>query len=236
MFDPASTEVLIELGRSLYKLMFQLLLLIESDHKIAVNVIGSLQQNERMDDLSHVYADARGALLRCIDDAEMDSMDTSTSTEGDITPTPSPGLPMSSSEFEGLLFTLIDQQKWPAIMQHVRQHKVHANIATLAAWSGGSVSPVTAAASSGSEDGNIVSGGSCPIDDLSVILNIYSQRLIKDRNGEFICIQFCSTISIIPTFFQTSLYRRAPNTNWPRCTRFWWKMCTTYPALLPPWR
>lgn len=183
MFDHASTEVLIELGRSLYKLMFQLLLLIESDHKIAINVIGSLQQNERMDDLSHVYADARGALLRCIDDAEMDSMDTSTSTEGEITPTPSPGLPMSSAEFEGLLFTLIDQQKWPAIMQHVRQHKVHANIATLAAWSsGGSISPVVAATGSGSEDGNMV-GGSCPIDELSVILNIYSQRLIKDRNG-----------------------------------------------------
>lgn len=189
MYDPASTEVLIELGRSLYKLMFQLLLLIESDHKIAINVIGSLQQNEKMDDLSHVYADARGALLRCIDDAEMDSMDTSTSTEGEITPTPSPGLPMSSAEFEGLLFTLIDQQKWPAIMQHVRQHKVHANIATLAAWSGGgSVSPVAAAAaaaSSGSEDGHIVVGN-CPIDELSVILNIYSQRLIKDRNGKFI--------------------------------------------------
>lgn len=194
MFDPASTEVLIELGRSLYKLMFQLLLVIESDHKIAINVIGSLQQNERMDDLSHVYADARGALLRCIDDAEMDSMDTSTSTEGEITPTPSPGLPMSSSEFEGLLFTLIDQQKWPAIMQHVRQHKVHANIATLAAWSGGSMSPIgAAAASSSSEDANL-GGGNGPIDELSVILNIYSQRLIKDRNGKFRIYNFIQNV------------------------------------------
>lgn len=186
IYDPASTEVLIELGRSLYKLMFQLLLLIESDHKIAINVIGSLQQNERMDDLSHVYADARGALLRCIDDAEMDSLDTSTSTEGEITPTPSPGLPMSSVEFEGLLFTLIDQQKWPAIMQHVRQHKVHANIATLAAWSCDSVSPIAVALSTGSEDGNIGSASSA-IDELSVILNIYSQRLIKDRIGKLSC-------------------------------------------------
>ena len=33
--DPATIELLIELGRGLYKLMFQLLLLIESNHKIA---------------------------------------------------------------------------------------------------------------------------------------------------------------------------------------------------------
>ncbi|EAU77987.1 AGAP012775-PA, partial [Anopheles gambiae str. PEST] len=87
--DPATAELLLDLGRGLYKLMFQLLLLIESDHKIAISVVQNLRQNEQMQDLSNLYLSVRGALLRCIDDAEMESLDTSTSTEGENTPTPS---------------------------------------------------------------------------------------------------------------------------------------------------
>lgn len=44
--DPGISELLIDLGRGLYKLMFQLLLLIESDHKIAIQVYQNLQRNE----------------------------------------------------------------------------------------------------------------------------------------------------------------------------------------------
>lgn len=44
--DPGISEILIELGRGLYKLMFQLLLLIEADHKIAIQVYQNLLQNE----------------------------------------------------------------------------------------------------------------------------------------------------------------------------------------------
>lgn len=44
-FDPASTEVVLDLGRALYKLMFQLLLLIESNHKISSNVVNHFRQN-----------------------------------------------------------------------------------------------------------------------------------------------------------------------------------------------
>jgi hypothetical protein len=46
--DPGLTDCLIDLGRGLYKLMFQLLLLIEADHKIAVYVYHTLQQNEKV--------------------------------------------------------------------------------------------------------------------------------------------------------------------------------------------
>lgn len=46
--DPGLTDILIDLGRGLYKLMFQLLLLIEADHKIAVYVYHTLQQNEKV--------------------------------------------------------------------------------------------------------------------------------------------------------------------------------------------
>jgi hypothetical protein len=44
--DPGISEILIDLGRGLYKLMFQLLLLIEADHKIAIQVSQNLQRNE----------------------------------------------------------------------------------------------------------------------------------------------------------------------------------------------
>ncbi|XP_055608943.1 protein furry isoform X4 [Uranotaenia lowii] len=202
--DPATTELLLELGRGLYKLMFQLLLLIEADHKIAISVVQNLRQNEKMQDLSNLYMSVRGALLRCIDDAEMESLDTSTSTEGENTPTPSPGLPMNNSEFENSLIELIDNQRWSAAINHVKQHKQMLNLSSsnynLSGTSGGSSSCGGGAGSGGGNGSGIglqldVSfGGGCntslvdlkSTDDLSVILNIYSQRLTKERNDVFI--------------------------------------------------
>lgn len=176
-FDSATTEILIELGRSLYKLMFQLLLLIESDHKVAICVMNNLQQHEKIQDLSSSYADVRGALLRCIDDAEMDSLDTSTSTESEVTPTPSPGLPMCFNEFENILVELIDAGRWPAVITHVRQHK---KLSSLSASNINSLFTVTNIGS-GSGPQEQITGAS---DDLSFILNIYAQNLVKDRNGK----------------------------------------------------
>lgn len=177
-FDPASTEVLIELGRGLYKLMFQLLLLIEADHKIAASVINNLQQNDRMQDMTRSFISVRSALLRCIDDAELDALDTSTSTEGEITPTPSPLPPMDNTEFENLLFELIDGQKWSAAIAHVRQHKKLTSVSSL------NFNLLLGATTllGVSTDGEHVTDGTSA-DDLSFILNIYAQRLIKDTSG-----------------------------------------------------
>jgi hypothetical protein len=44
--DPGISEILIDLGRGLYKLTFQLLLLIEADHKIAIQIYQNLKRNE----------------------------------------------------------------------------------------------------------------------------------------------------------------------------------------------
>ncbi|XP_055625091.1 protein furry isoform X2 [Toxorhynchites rutilus septentrionalis] len=193
--DPATTELLLDLGRGLYKLMFQLLLLIESDHKIAIGVVQNLRQNEKMQDLSNLYVSVRGALLRCIDDAEIESLDTSTSTEGENTPTPSPGLPMNNCEFENSLIELIDNQRWSAAINHVKQHKQMSNLSSsnynLSGASGGS--------GGGGANGGCGGGGGLQLDtsgnsslelkctdDLSIILNIYSQRLTMERNDVFI--------------------------------------------------
>lgn len=48
VFDVSTAEMVIDLGRSLYKLMFQLLLLIESNNKIAISVINNFRQNEQV--------------------------------------------------------------------------------------------------------------------------------------------------------------------------------------------
>ncbi|XP_058831171.1 protein furry isoform X4 [Topomyia yanbarensis] len=192
--DPATTELLIDLGRGLYKLMFQLLLLIESDHKIAISVVQNLRQNEKMQDLSNLYVSVRGALLRCIDDAEMESLDTSTSTEGENTPTPSPGLLMNNCEFENSLIELIDNQRWSATINHVKQHKQMSNLSSsnynLSGGSGtsggvGGGSGLQLDSSFGGTGYNLTSEFKST-DDLSIILNIYSQRLTKDRNDVFI--------------------------------------------------
>uniref|UniRef100_A0A4Y0BE06 Protein furry n=1 Tax=Anopheles funestus TaxID=62324 RepID=A0A4Y0BE06_ANOFN len=200
--DPATAELLLDLGRGLYKLMFQLLLLIESDHKIAISVVQNLRQNEQMQDLSNLYMSVRGALLRCIDDAEMESLDTSTSTEGENTPTPSPGLPMNNSEFENILVELIDNQRWSAAINHVKQHKQMSNHSAsnynlpggggTGGASGGTVytsgNNTGGVSACGVGDGLFSNLGTefKTVDDLSIILNVYAHRLTKDRNDVFI--------------------------------------------------
>lgn len=46
--DSQTTEALIDLGRAIYKLMFQLLLLIDSDNKMWNSIIHSIRQNEKV--------------------------------------------------------------------------------------------------------------------------------------------------------------------------------------------
>lgn len=174
--DPATIELLIDLGRALYKLMFQLLLLIDSDHKIAINVVQSLRSNDKMQDLSKLYISVRGAILRSIDETEMESLDASTSTEGDSTPTPSPGIPMNNSEFETMLIEMIEGQRWTAAINHVKQHKQLSSASPCFTLSSGNLET----ASSIPKDEDMKS-----VEDLNMIMNIYSQQLIKDRQGEY---------------------------------------------------
>lgn len=63
-----------------------------------------------MQDMSDSYGSIRGSILQSLDDAELESLDTSTSTEGENTPTASP-LPMDAIDFETSLFELIDKQR-----------------------------------------------------------------------------------------------------------------------------
>ena len=66
-----------------------------------------------MYDMSEEYLKIKGAILRSIDDVELESLDTSTSTEGEsTTPTHSSPLPMNTSDFENTIYELIDKQRF----------------------------------------------------------------------------------------------------------------------------
>lgn len=184
--DPATSELLIDLGRGIYKLIFQLLLLIESDHKIAISVMSSMRQIEKMEDLSSSYVTARGALLRCIDDADMDSLDTSTSTEGEHTPTrPLP----SMQEFENCLHEMLEKHKWNAAIALTRQFRKYSSTVTLSPVSNFALQPsasTSSCVSTSTLTSNLVpysSENNWVLDDTSLILMLYAQRLTKDRNG-----------------------------------------------------
>jgi hypothetical protein len=65
-----------------------------------------------MQDMSESFTSIKGAILQSIDDAELESLDTSTSTEGEsTTPIASP-LPMSAAEFESTIYELVDKQRF----------------------------------------------------------------------------------------------------------------------------
>lgn len=68
-----------------------------------------------MQDMSDAFHSIKGALLQSIDDVELESLDTSTSTEGESTPISSP-LPMNSGDFENTIYELIDKQRWVVVL------------------------------------------------------------------------------------------------------------------------
>lgn len=188
--DTATTELLIDLGRGLYKLMFQLLLLIESDHKIHISVVQNLRQNDKLDDVSIAFTSIRQALSRCNDDTDMDSLDTSTSTEGECTPTPSPCPPIAAHEFENSLIEMLNGQKWSSAIALVRQYRKHSSTVTLSPTlnynltTGTSLSAsYTSMHGSGSPSNQCIDT-LCSVDDVTFTLNTYAQRLIKDQSGK----------------------------------------------------
>ncbi|XP_070136486.1 protein furry isoform X3 [Drosophila bipectinata] len=192
-FDPASTEVVLDLGRSLYKLMFQLLLLIESNHKISSNVVNHFRINEDMHDISDLYALVRDALVRYTSEAELDCLESSTSTEGEHTPTPSPGLPMTQEEFEMGLHEHIDLQRWPSAIAHVRQYR---RVATLNAAGDQTMTIFTYSSLDNRQKW----------DEMSVILNAYAHGIMKDRTEAFIVSKSDSELFEIYAILSENLY------------------------------
>ncbi|XP_075160591.1 microtubule binding protein furry isoform X3 [Haematobia irritans] len=191
-FDPASTEVVLDLGRALYKLMFQLLLLIESNHKISSNVVNHFRQNENVHDISDLYALVRDALVRSVSETDLETLETSTSTEGEHTPTPSPGIPMTSEEFESTLHELINAQKWSSAITHVRQYK------RISQMTGSNLNLTIF--SYANLDNRL------KYDEMSIILNAYAQSIMKDRQEAFIVSKSDSELFEVYAILSENLY------------------------------
>lgn len=67
---------------------------------------------QQMQDMSETFVSIKGAILQSIDDVELESLDTSTSTEGEnTTPIASP-LPMNVGDFESTVYELVDKQRF----------------------------------------------------------------------------------------------------------------------------
>jgi len=169
--------------------MFQLLLLIEADHKIAIQVYQNLQRNDMMQDMSETYLSIKGAILQSIDDAELESLDTSTSTEGEnTTPIASP-LPMNVSDFESSIYELVDKQRWRTTIQHVKQYKQLSESTVYV----------------GSMEGSLGDEGKTS-DELSIIMNVYAERLTKSKNDAYILSRSEHELNEIYQILMENLY------------------------------
>lgn len=124
----------------------------------------------QVQDISDLYTLVRDALVRSISEVDLETLDTSTSTEGEHTPTPSPGIPMSQEEFETTLQELIEAQKWSAALAHVRQYK--------------RVSQMTGSNLNLTIFSYTNLDNRLKYDEMSIILNAYAQRIMKDRQGK----------------------------------------------------
>lgn len=73
-----------------------------------------------MQNWSETFLTVKGAILQSIDDVELESLDTSTSTEGEnSTPVASPlPLPMNRCDFESIIFELVDKQRLVLLLFH----------------------------------------------------------------------------------------------------------------------
>jgi hypothetical protein len=98
---------LLDLGKSLYKLYFQLLLLIEAGNKIIATLHNTLKTAELKDVTADIIA-IRSALIRCSEDNEADGGVSS---------------PTASASSDANLYKLIESEKFAAAMTYYKANK-----------------------------------------------------------------------------------------------------------------
>ncbi|KAF2884642.1 hypothetical protein ILUMI_21529 [Ignelater luminosus] len=117
--DSQNDEFLLNLGKALYKLHFQLLLLVEAANKMIGTLISTLR-NSQFRDVTAEMILIRNALHRAIEDTEADG--------GTPTPVssaaPSPA-PVNIEDLEISLQDLISNEKWSGAISFVKHHRGH---------------------------------------------------------------------------------------------------------------
>lgn len=115
--DAGVEEMLLDLGRALYKLHFQLLLLIEASNKMLGALLGAAKNIQvQLQDMSSEIANMKVALSRALEES-------TESERGTPTPTPSP-LPGTGAleEFAGVA-ELLRSARWTSALEAVRLHR-----------------------------------------------------------------------------------------------------------------
>ncbi|KAF5278113.1 hypothetical protein FQR65_LT03629 [Abscondita terminalis] len=115
--DERNDEYLLDLGRALYKLHFQLLLLIEAANKMVTSLVATLK-NMQFRDITPEIVLVRNALTRAIEDTEADGG----------TPTPVSSMcvsttPTSIEDLEVTLQELINSEKWSNVISFIKNHR-----------------------------------------------------------------------------------------------------------------
>lgn len=118
----SGNELVLDLGRALYKLHFQLLLLLEAAHKM-LSALSNIARANKLSDISEEVSVVKAALGKAAEESLF--LD-----RGTPTPTPSPsvspgpiltGGPKGDDEVEAALLDLVAEGEWAAALKHARQ-------------------------------------------------------------------------------------------------------------------
>lgn len=120
--DARNDEYLLDLGRALYKLHFQLLLLIEATNKMVTTLVATLR-NLQFQDITPDILSIRSALCRAIEDREADGGTPTPASASTRSPAPT-----NNEELESVLHELVINEKWSALILFIKHHRGHLSL------------------------------------------------------------------------------------------------------------
>lgn len=112
-------EILLDLGRSLYKVHFQLLLLLEASNKMIGTLMCAAKNVQiQLQDMSVDIANMKTALSRALEES-------TESERGTPTPTPSPSPLPGTGAYEEVarIAELLKSARWSSALEAVRRHR-----------------------------------------------------------------------------------------------------------------
>uniref|UniRef100_A0A1S4MZI1 Uncharacterized protein n=1 Tax=Pediculus humanus subsp. corporis TaxID=121224 RepID=A0A1S4MZI1_PEDHC len=154
------SDIILDLGRALYKLHFQLLLLLESAHKM-VTSLHTIARMHQLSDISDEVSVVKEALGKAAEEVSYSDRGTPTPT---ASPSTSPGSIItldSKLDDEVALMDLVSEGEWAAALKHARLNR-------------------------NSWQSEPISTGFDDSDDITEILNVYCKVLSRGKSGVFV--------------------------------------------------
>ncbi|KAK9877860.1 hypothetical protein WA026_020090 [Henosepilachna vigintioctopunctata] len=107
-------QYLMDLGKALFKLFFQLLLLVEAENKL-VSLLYTTLTNAEFKDITSEIINIKNALVRASEDTEADGgVPSSSQASGELA---------SGESFESSFVSLLDKGKWTQSIIYLKQHR-----------------------------------------------------------------------------------------------------------------